>query len=50
MVSIEGFEPSPHAPKAWTLPGYAIRRFNWYPMQDLNLRPTAYQAAALPLS
>ena len=25
LVSIEGFEPSPHAPKAWTLPGYAIR-------------------------
>jgi len=22
----------------------------WYPKQDLNLRPTAYQAAALPLS
>ena len=25
-------------------------KINWYPKQDLNLRPTAYQAAALPLS
>lgn len=25
MVSDEGFEPPPHAPKAWTLPGYANR-------------------------
>ena len=23
---------------------------NWYPEQDLNLRPTPYQGAALPLS
>ena len=27
-----------------------VQQINWYPMQDLNLRPTAYQAAALPLS
>ena len=23
VVRDEGFEPPPHAPKAWTLPGYA---------------------------
>ena len=30
VVGIEGFEPSPHAPKACTLPGYAIPRRNLY--------------------
>lgn len=26
LVSLAGFEPAPHAPKAWTLPDYAIER------------------------
>ena len=24
LVSLLGFEPRPHGPKPWTLPGYAI--------------------------
>ena len=24
LVSLVGFEPTPHGPKPWTLPGYAI--------------------------
>ena len=37
MVSIEGFEPSPHAPKAWTLPGYAIRRKIYFTFGSCDL-------------
>ena len=39
LVSLEGFEPSPHGPKPCMPPGNTLERLNWCPMTESNCHP-----------
>ena len=48
MVSLRGFEPRTHAPKAWMLPDYTTERY--LELHDGYDPPTnAYKALVLPI-